>query len=190
MNAVVSAQFSYHVRMAAMCAIAGNTEESATESVLAWSMLSSCCGGAAAGAADVGFELIDPDRVAATADQSRRAQTRAHDLALSLEAHFVSTGQHEQATLYETVADELEASIAALVHWRSVATRAVRATTPLRQRHPVGTSSPVPNPSRPRTMLLAGAAPPVSSRTRTTSWRAGALSRPHPGRLRNCDRRC
>ena len=68
--------------------------------------------GAAAGAAVVGAELIDPERVAASDDQRRRAQTRAHDLALSLEAHFVSVGQHETATLYETVADELDASIA------------------------------------------------------------------------------
>ena len=43
MNAVTSAQFSYHVRMAAMCAIAGKSEESASEAVLAWAMLSSCC---------------------------------------------------------------------------------------------------------------------------------------------------
>lgn len=111
MDAVASAQFSYHVRMAAMCAIAGNTEESASEAVLAWAMLSSCCAGAAASAAAVGSELIDPERVSATDDQRRRGQTRAHDLALSLEAHFVSTGQHAHAELYETVADELEESI-------------------------------------------------------------------------------
>ena len=116
MNPATSAQFSYHVRMAAMCAIAGKHEESASESVLAWALLSSCCAGAAAGAAIVGAELIDPDRVAASDDQRRRAQTRAHDLALSLEAHFVSVGQHETATLYETVADELDASIAQLAH--------------------------------------------------------------------------
>ena len=114
MNAVTSAQFSYHVRMAAMCAIAGKHEESASESVLAWAMLSSCCAGAAAGAAAVGAELIDPERVAASDDQRRRAQTRAHDLALSLEAHFVSVGQHDQATLYATVADDLEAAVATL----------------------------------------------------------------------------
>jgi hypothetical protein len=115
MNAVASGQFSYHVRMAAMCAIAGKIEESASEAVLAWAVLSSCCAGAAAGAAAVGAELIDPERVAASDDQRRRAQTRAHDLALSLEAHYVSVGQHDVATLYETVADELDASIARLV---------------------------------------------------------------------------
>ncbi len=112
MNAVITAQFSYHVRMAAMSAIAGNSEESASEAVLAWAILSSCCAGTAA----VGAELIDPERVAATEDRRRRVQTRAHDLALSLEAHHVSVGQHEHATLYETVADELDESIAQLAH--------------------------------------------------------------------------
>jgi len=116
MNALTSAQFSYHVRMAAMCAIAGKSEESASEAVLAWAMLASCCSGAAAGAAAVGAELIDPERVAASDDQRRRAQSRAHDLALSLEAHYVSVGHHETATLYETVADELDESIARLAH--------------------------------------------------------------------------
>ena len=116
MDPATSAQFSYHVRMSAMCAIAGKSEESASEAVLAWAMLSSCCAGAAAGAAVVGSELIDPERVAASDDQRRRAQTRAHDLALSLEAHFVSVGQHATATLYETIADELDKSIAQLTH--------------------------------------------------------------------------
>ena len=116
MNPVASALFSYHVRMAAMCAIAGRAEESASESVLAWSMLSSCCEGAAAGAAVIGSELIDPEQVAASDDQRRRAQNRAHDLALSLEGHFVSVGMHEHANLYEKVADELEASVANLDH--------------------------------------------------------------------------
>lgn len=116
MDPVASAQFAYHVRMAAMCGVAGNNEESASEAVLAWSMLSSCCPGAVEAAAAVGAELIDPDRVAASDDDRRRAQSRAHGLALSLEAHFVSVGLHQHANLYETVADELETSIAALEH--------------------------------------------------------------------------
>lgn len=114
MAPVASAQFSYHVRMAAMCAIAGKANESSAEAVLAWSMLSSCCPAAAAGAAVVAVELIDPDGLNASDEQRRTAHSRARDLALSLEAHFVSVGQHEHASLYESVADDLDAAFAAL----------------------------------------------------------------------------
>jgi hypothetical protein len=114
MAPVASAQFSYHVRMAAMCATAGKPEESSAEAVLAWSMLSSCCPAAAAGAAVVAVELIDPDGLTISDEQRRSAQSRARDLALSLEAHFVSVGQHEHASLYESVADDLDAAMAAL----------------------------------------------------------------------------
>jgi hypothetical protein len=114
MSPVASAQFAYHVRMAAMCAIAGQSAESSAEAVLAWSMLSWCCPAAAAGAAVVGAELIDPDGVVTSEAQRDGARSRARDLALSLEAHFVSVGQHDHASLYESVADDLDVAVAAL----------------------------------------------------------------------------
>ena len=39
----IADQFAYHVRMAAVFAVAGQTEESASEAVLAWAMLTSQC---------------------------------------------------------------------------------------------------------------------------------------------------
>lgn len=114
MGPVASAQFAYHVRMAAMCAIAGKSAESSAEAVLAWSMLSSCCPAAATGAASAAAELIDPDGFATSEAQRDTARARARDLALSLEAHFVSVGQHDHATLYESVADDLDVAIAGL----------------------------------------------------------------------------
>lgn len=115
MSPVAARQFSYHVRLAASTAVAGNVEESAAEAVLAWSMLCSCCPTAMEGASGVAAELIDPERISASDADRRRAHSRAHDLALSLEAHFVSVGQHEAADLYEKVADELDQAIAALI---------------------------------------------------------------------------
>lgn len=114
MAPVPSAQFAYHVRMAAMCAIAGKPDESSAEAVLAWSMLSSCCPSAASSAADVGAELVDPDDFTTSAAQRDAARSRARDLALSLEAHFVSVGQQEHANLYESVADDLDVALEAL----------------------------------------------------------------------------
>jgi hypothetical protein len=102
---LAASQFSYHVRMAAVFAVAGQSEESAAEAVLAWTMLSRQWPGAADAASAVGAELVDA-RVAALSETSRAAAlARAHGLALDIEAHYVSVGCVGEAALYAEVAD-------------------------------------------------------------------------------------
>jgi hypothetical protein len=114
MDPAASAQFSYHVHRAAVCGLAGESEESASEAVLAWSMLTSLCPGAAAAAAEAGSELIDSEPVTTSQEQRRRAQARARDLALSLEAHFVSVGQRDLVDLYAQIVADLDAALESL----------------------------------------------------------------------------
>jgi len=108
-------QFAYHVRMSAVFAVAGQTEESASEAVLAWAILMSQWPGAEASAAEIGAELID-QRVASLSDRARNsALNRARGLALDIEAHFVTVGRQEEASMYADVADQLENAVDALV---------------------------------------------------------------------------
>lgn len=108
-------QFAYHVRMAAVFAVAGQTDESASEAVLAWAMLTSQWSGAEASVAEIGAELID-QRVASLSDRARTGATnRARGLALDIEAHFVMVGRQDEATMYAEVADQLERAVDALV---------------------------------------------------------------------------
>jgi hypothetical protein len=108
-------QFAYHVRMSAVFAVAGQTEESASEAVLAWAILSSQWSAAEARATEVGAELIDQS-VASVSDRARTAATsRARGLALDVEAHFVTVGRQEEASMYAAVADQLEHAVDALL---------------------------------------------------------------------------
>lgn len=108
-------QFAYHVRMSAVFAVAGQTEESASEAVLAWAMLTSQCPSAESGAAEIGAELID-QRVASLSDRARStALNRARGLALDIEAHFVMVGRREEASMYADVADHLDRAVEALL---------------------------------------------------------------------------
>ena len=97
-----------------MCAVGGEADESADEALLAWSMLSACCPGAASSAAAVGAELIDPDGLDTSGRGRDVARARARDLVLSRQAHYVSVGHHEHAALYESAADDLDAAVDAL----------------------------------------------------------------------------
>ena len=108
-------QFSYHVRMTAAFAVAGQSEESAAEAVLAWAMLAQQWPDAADGAAQVAAELVDV-RVASLSEEARGvALTRARGLALDIEAHYVSVGCTDEATLYAQVADAVAEAVADLV---------------------------------------------------------------------------
>jgi len=108
-------QFAYHVRMTAVFAVAGQTEESASEAVLAWAILRSQWPEADASAAETGAELVD-QRVASLSDRSRNAAlNRARGLALDIEAHFVMVGRQGEASLYADVADQLGDAVDALV---------------------------------------------------------------------------
>jgi hypothetical protein len=102
---LAASQFSYHVRMAAVFAVAGQAEESAAEAVLAWTVLSLQWDDATGAATEVGAELVDA-RVALSSEESRSAVlARAHGLALDIEAHYVSVGCAGEAALYAEVAD-------------------------------------------------------------------------------------
>ena len=115
LSPIPAGQFSYHLRMAAAFAAAGRNEASASESMIAWSMLLTCWPQAASEASEVASELVDPDMVIVTKQQQERAQMRARDLAMSLQSHFVSVGFHEHASLYESVAARIEPTVDELV---------------------------------------------------------------------------
>jgi hypothetical protein len=101
--------------MTAVFAVAGETEESASEAVLAWAILTSQWPEADSSAAETGAELID-ERVASLSDRARTAATtRARGLALDIEAHFVTVGRQQEATLYAEVADRLGDAVEGLV---------------------------------------------------------------------------
>lgn len=108
-------QFSYHVRMTAAFAVAGQSEESAAEAVLSWAMLAQQWPDAADAAAQVAAELVDV-RVASLSEAARDAALiRARGLALDIEAHYVSVGCADEATLYAQVADAVADAVADLV---------------------------------------------------------------------------
>ncbi len=115
LSAPAAAQLSYHVRMSAVFAVAGETDESASEAVLAWAILSTCWPGATEAAQATADELIGQDQAGLSAIHQKSAHAKAHALALTLEAHFVTTGQHDLATLYADVAEELSVTIEALL---------------------------------------------------------------------------
>ena len=96
---------AYHARMAAVFAAAGDVVESASESLLVWTLLTQHGGEDAA--TSVGLDLLDERITALTASGEAVAQRRAHALALELEGHFVSEGLYDIATLYESVAADL-----------------------------------------------------------------------------------
>ncbi len=118
LSPVTASQFGYHVRMSAVFAVAGETAESASEAVLAWAILVSQWPDAQASTAQTGAELID-QRVARLSDRARTAAvTRARGLALDIEAHFVTVGRQDEASLYADVADQLTDAVEALVPHR------------------------------------------------------------------------
>jgi|GEM_PF-7123241 len=115
LSRLAASQFSYHLRMTAAFAVAGESEESAAEAVLAWTMLSQQWPDAESEATRAGAELVDA-RVASLSDEARSAAVvRAHGLALDIEAHYVSVGCDAEAALYAEVADRVAAAVAELV---------------------------------------------------------------------------
>ena len=99
---------AYHSRMAAAFAAASNLDECASESLLAWTILSTHGGPDITDA--VTGDLPEPEALGATHASQDAARRRAHALALGLQGHFVSEGQTDSATLYERVASSLHQS--------------------------------------------------------------------------------
>ena len=116
LNVVASRQFSYHVKMAAVFAVAGETDESASEAVLAWTILATCWTGADAAASATAAELIGQDQAGMSDLHRDAAHVRAHALALELEAHFTSVGLHDDAALYASVVQRLAATMHTLAN--------------------------------------------------------------------------
>ena len=116
MPRTATGQFAYHLRMAAVFAVAGELDESASETVLAWTMLAEGWPGADSAALATASELIGQDQVALSVQHRDAARDRARSLALDLEGHFVSVGRHAEAELYASLADNLDAIIATLVN--------------------------------------------------------------------------
>lgn len=120
-SALAAEQLSYHSRMAAVFAVAGQHLESAAESLLAWTILSSQWSDASATAARTAAELAG-DGVARHSDADRSAAAgRARGLALDIEAHYVSVGLHDHAALYAHLAECVDDAASSLVPRRGAA---------------------------------------------------------------------
>lgn len=118
LSPLVAAQFAYHVRMTAVFALAGEAVESASEAVLAWALLATNWPDAITSATETGAELID-QRVVALSDETRTAAAaRARGLALDIQAHFVTVGRQDEATLYAEVAERLGGAVDELIPQR------------------------------------------------------------------------
>lgn len=115
LDAAIASQLSYHVRMSAVFAVAGDHDESASESVLAWALLDTAWPAARTSARACADELIGDDQAGVSPAARDRARAKAHDLAMTLEAHFVSVGQRDVASLYERVAERLADTVDELV---------------------------------------------------------------------------
>lgn len=105
-----AAQLVYHLRMAAAFAAADDPVECASAAALAWTI----------------FTMFDPQSTArfpdlpgadvVTADPERWSdlQRRTSALALALQGHFTSEGQHETADIYARAAGALGDAMSAL----------------------------------------------------------------------------
>jgi hypothetical protein len=111
-----AAQFSYHLRMAAVFAASGELDQSGSEAVLAWAILATAWPSAVDLALDTASELIGQEQAGVSEAHRLAARSRAHALALQLEGHYTSVGLHDVATLYESVAENLDTTIATLVN--------------------------------------------------------------------------
>lgn len=115
LSPLAAAQFTYHVRMTAVFALAGETQESASEALLAWTMLSMQWPDAEGVADGPAGELIGQN-VAGLSEATRQAAAaRAHGLAVDIESHYVSVGCHDEATFYADVAERVADAAAELV---------------------------------------------------------------------------
>ena len=104
-----ASQLAYHMSAAVRLATAGRPIESASETVLAWALLTTY------GRPDAELTALDlPALAVAPALRWDDLLRRTQALALQLQAHFVSEGQHATATIYETVGDRLRDLVAAL----------------------------------------------------------------------------
>lgn len=110
-----AAHVSYHLRMAAVFALAGDADESSAETVLAWTLLAVSLPGQVRAAERVAGELVDRNVTGVSADHHERSLRAARARAMDVESHYVTTGQRAEADLYARVADEMDAAIGALV---------------------------------------------------------------------------
>lgn len=105
------AHIAYHLRMAAVFAVAGEPDESAAEAVLAWTMLVTSWAYGAESAGRVAAELVDREVATTSPEHRLRAMRGARARAMDIESHFVMTGQRAEADLYAQVAEDLERTI-------------------------------------------------------------------------------
>ena len=105
---MVWTDIGYHLDLSVHLAASGETDEAASETALALALLST----------HVGLEPEKPwsdlpPQAVLTSDgeQTKTIYSRAHALAMEIQAHYVSEGQHELATAYETAATWLASSV-------------------------------------------------------------------------------
>jgi hypothetical protein len=95
-----AAQLAYHLRMAAAFAAADDPIESASAATLAWTIFAMFDPLAAARTPDLPGASV----VATGPDRWNDLHRRTSALALELQGHFVSEGQHDTADIYARAA--------------------------------------------------------------------------------------
>ena len=105
-----AAQLTYHMGMAVAFAAADDTLQCASETTLAWTLLSSYDTNTSEFVAD----LPEPGVAAASERQWDTLQRRTETLARALQAHFVSEGQQATAAIYAAAEARVGDVIAAL----------------------------------------------------------------------------
>jgi hypothetical protein len=104
----LACQLAYHLRMAAGFAAVGDAAECASEATLAWTLVA----GAGVHLAERAAQDLPALRLAdVTEGQWDTVRRRTEALALSLQAHFVSEGQHATAAMYEAAASAVAGTV-------------------------------------------------------------------------------
>lgn len=101
---VLWADIRYHLELGVRLIAAGRSDEAASETALALALLRNRLGSAAEAAQR---DLPPAEAVAADGAAVAAIHARARALAMEIQAHYVSEGQHELATAYEDAASWL-----------------------------------------------------------------------------------
>jgi hypothetical protein len=112
---LVAAQLAYHLRLAAGFAAAGEAREAASQAALAWTLLELHGGAGCVGVSD---DLPGLRATGVSPEHWHRVRERTHAVALEMQAHFVSEGQHALASLYSAAGGAVPATVDGLCERR------------------------------------------------------------------------
>lgn len=98
---LIWADIDYHLDFGTRLAASDLAAEAASEVALAHALISTQIGDLPP---PFSSELPGPDRLTPDGARQQEARSRAHALALEIQAHYVSEGQHKLADAYESAA--------------------------------------------------------------------------------------